>query len=78
MVNFPIVIYSHSSYSDAWPLILGQLNLFIPDIKIILFTDSDPLNGNYKTIFYNNDLSYNERVIQCLQQIDDEVILFTH
>ena len=77
-LNIPIIIYSHSSYSDVWPLVLGQLELYMPKSEIILFTDSDPLKGNYRPVFYDNNLNYNERVIQCLQKINDEVVLFTH
>lgn len=77
-IKIPIIIYSHSSYSDVWPLILGQFELYMPKSEIILFTDSDPLKGNYRPVFYDNKLNYNERVIQCLQKINDKVVLFTH
>jgi len=77
-IKIPIIIYSHSSYSDVWPMVIGQFELYMPKSEIILFTDSDPLKGNYRPVFYDNKLNYNERVIQCLQKINDEVILFTH
>ena len=74
----PIVIYSHSSYADVWPLILGQFKKFLINNKIYLFTDADPLGGDYNVIFYDENLSYNERMISCLEQINEPIILFTH
>lgn len=26
-LNIPVIVYSHSSYSDVWPLILGQFEV---------------------------------------------------
>ena len=77
-MKFPIIIYSHSSYSDVWPLILGQFEKFMPKRKIYLFTDQDPLKGDYEAVLYDDDKNYNKRMLQCLQQIKDPIILFTH
>ena len=77
-LKFPIVIYSHSSYSDVWPLILGQFEKFMSNQKIYLFTDQDPLKGDYDAILYDDDKNYNERMLQCLKQIKETILLFTH
>ena len=53
-MNFPIIIYSHSSYSDVWPLILGQFIKFMPNQKIYLFTDKEALYSNQIVLFLSN------------------------
>ena len=76
--EIPILIYSHSSYSDTWPLILGQFEKYFKQPKIYIFTDEDPVGLKHKTIFYKNDQTYNERMVHCLEQLDVETFLFTH
>ena len=77
-LRFPIIIYSHSSYSDVWPLILGQFKKFLSDTEIYLFSDQDPLGGDYEVVIYDDKLNYNDRMIYCLQQLNEPIILFTH
>lgn len=77
-MKFPIIIYSHSSYSDVWPLILGQFEKYMPQQRVYLFTDQDPLRGDYEVFLYDDDKNYNDRMLQCLQQIEDSIVLFTH
>jgi len=78
MELIPIIIYSHSSYSDVWPLILGQFKKFMPRQKIYLFTDADPIKGDYEVVFYDDNKNYNQRMLQCLNQIEESIVLFTH
>jgi len=77
-MSFPIIIYSHSSYSDAWPLILGQFKVFLPEVKIYLFADTDPVKGEYHFVKYDNSKNYNERMLECLKSITEPIVLFTH
>jgi len=74
----PILIYSHSSYSDVWPLIFGQFEKYFSNSKIYLLTDEDPIQIKYPKIYYKNEQTYNERVIHCIMQLDIETFLFTH
>ena len=46
----PILIYSHSSYSDVWPLIFGQFEKYFSNSKIYLLTDEDPIQIKYPKI----------------------------
>lgn len=69
-----IVIYSHSSYYDCLDLAAAQLDKFGEKYTIVS-------NQQYKdknTIIYDESLSYTERLIQVLSQINEEVILFCH
>lgn len=75
--NLPIVVYSHSSYSDVWPLIFGQLKKFHTTNPLYLFTNEKSYSG-VTSIYYDALLNYNNRIIQCLSQINNEVFLFMH
>ena len=77
-MKFPIIIYSHSSYSDVWPLILGQFKEFLPEVKIYLFADTDPIKGDYQFVKYDDSKSYNERMLECLKSIAEPIVLFSH
>tara|TARA_R110001592_G_scaffold54105_1_gene165768 strand:- start:721 stop:1440 length:720 start_codon:yes stop_codon:yes gene_type:complete len=75
--NLPIVVYSHSSYSDVWPLIFGQIKKYHTTNPLYLFTNEKSYGG-VTSIYYNESSNYNDRITQCLSQINDEVFLFLH
>lgn len=69
-----LVIYSHSSYFDCLEICVGELMKYGEKPFVIAnkeFKDT-------KTLIYNESLSYSERLIQVLKQVDDEIILFLH
>jgi len=75
--KLPIIVYSHYSYSDVWPLIFSQIKKYHPKNPIYLFTNEGIFEG-VKSIYYSNFLDYNNRVIQCLSQIKEKIFLFLH
>lgn len=79
-MNASIIIYTHSDYKDAWPLVFGQLDLYFPNTKKIIFTDKKDkdLPTSYTHIFYDDNLSYTKRISSCLRSIEDPLILFQH
>jgi len=83
-MNFSVAVYSHTDYSDIWPLCFGQTEKYLPKHKKYLFvnhTDELPENGwreGWNCVFYDDKLSYKERVSICLSSIKDQTILFFH
>ena len=92
MNNLAFVMYSHSSYSDLWPMFTEQAKKHF-DCKgnKYVFVDKlyDPTlhgedsewffyNRNYKEIFYNDKRSYPERLYACLFFLDEDVVLLSH
>lgn len=75
-MNF--VYYSHSDYSDVWPLLFGQCSQLLPHIKKTLLTDKGNAPFGWDVIYYDDSLPYQQRVVSCLEQLDDEVIIFHH
>ena len=68
--NLPIVVYSHSSYSDVWPLIFGQIKKYHTTNPLYLFTNEKSYGG-VTSIYYNESSNYNDRITQCLSQINE-------
>ena len=68
-------VYSHSDYFDVLEIFLEQWNLFYGE-EIIVFSDKE--YKDYKTVIYDGELSYTDRLIQCLENTEGEVLLYQH
>jgi len=78
---YALVFYSHTDYSDAWPPMFEQTNRYFPDHKKYLFSDQNTQEldkEGWHLIKYNDSQRYQQRVIMCLDQIEEEVVLFHH
>lgn len=80
MNKLPIVVYTHTDMKDVWVPFFGRLETFIPNSKIYLICNSQEhgLDFIHKTVFYDDKLSYTDRLFSSLQEIEEEVILFLH
>lgn len=79
MKKYSIVVYSHSSYSDAWKIILGQIDKYFPqEVNRYIFSDSFPLDLSelYNKIKYLNENAYNKRVLSCLDKVKEDYCIF--
>ena len=79
--NVARVLYSHTDYADCWDIYFGQIEKYMNVFQNnYIFVDKfDSRVPNYFTqIFYNDELSYTDRLIQCLKQIEDKIIFFEH
>ena len=76
----PLVFYTHSDYSDVWAPLFAQTEKYMAGYKKYLFTDNSTkeLNNGWTVVKYDDSLSYQERVVHCLKQIEEDVILFHH
>ena len=77
---YAIVMYSHSSYSDSWPMFFGQVDQYFENCSKYIFCDkkTEEIPKNWKCITYNEELPYNRRVHSCLQQVNEDVVIFHH
>jgi len=89
---FVLLVYTHSSYADCWPIVIGQAIKFMPVNckKIILLSDNaDQTFINYKKIkktdyvellLYEEKNSYTVRLQQALKKIKSEweITYFIH
>ena len=79
--NIAIIMYSHSSYSDAWQMFMGQVDKYFPkETKRYVFVDDDKgiIGENWKTVIYNDSYSYNERFSHCLESGAESYCILNH
>ena len=70
------VVYTHSDYFDVLDIFLEQQKKFGVD-NITIFSDKN-FNKTHKHIIYDSDLSYTEKLKSCLEQFDEEFVLYQH
>lgn len=72
-----LVVYSNSEYYDVLN-VFDKCYLHYANLQLEKYLFSDTFNVNFKTIKYDNSFLYTERLLNCLQQIDYDNILFLH
>ena len=72
------IFYSHFDYSDIWPILFGQCDKYLSDHKKVLFTNKGEAPSDWEVITYEDSLPYQMRVASCLEQLEDEIIVFSH
>lgn len=80
MSIYSLVFYSHSDYSDVWSPMFAQVDKYFPNHRKYLFSDksADIERDGWSLITYDDTEKYQNRMISCLEKIDDEIILFHH
>lgn len=75
-----IVVYTHSDMQDIWPPFFDRLHKFMHEYKIYVFVnkDSDLIPSTFVKVFYDDTLTYTERLSSCISKVEEDVILFTH
>uniref|UniRef100_A0A6C0IFE3 DUF5672 domain-containing protein n=1 Tax=viral metagenome TaxID=1070528 RepID=A0A6C0IFE3_9ZZZZ len=77
--SLPIIIYSHSSYSDILHITICRLKKYAEKCKIIIFSNII-LHNEYEHILYDENFSYSKRIEYCLNIISAKYsyLLFMH
>jgi len=75
-----LLLYTHTDCKDVWKIFFNQADKYLPHIqKIILVNkDDDSIPFEYQKIFYSGELNYTKRVFKCLDQLQNETVLFIH
>ena len=75
-----ILIYTHSDYSWVWKYWHQQTDKFLQNFdKICMSNSNSSFRDDYLVVKYNDELTYKNRVLSCLNDIDDnEIVLFCH
>lgn len=87
MNNIALVIDTNSRYSDVWTPCFGRLKKFFPStIKKYVCVDEEfeqrkhtvcSIPDEFTTILYDDNQTYRNQFLSCLQQIEEEFILYT-
>lgn len=77
---YSLVFYSHFDYSDVWPLLFKQTDKYYPNHKKYLFTNkaNDLVPEGWIVVKYDENLSYQKRVFECLKSVEEEILIFSH
>ena len=75
-----ILEYTHSDYSWVWKYWHQQTDKFLQNFdKVCISNSNSSFRDDYLVIKYNDELTYKNRVLFCLNDIDDnEIVLFCH
>ena len=75
-----ILLYTHSDYSWVWEYWHKQTDKFLNAFeKICLLNSNSSFREDYLVIKYDDKLTYKNRILSCLDNIDDdEIVLFCH
>ena len=73
-----ILLYTHSDYSWVWEYWHQQTDKFLGNFKkICLLNSNSSFREDYHVIKYDDKLIYKDRVLSCLNNInDEEIVLF--
>ena len=75
----PIVVYTHTDMKDVWVPFFGQLKKYMPDNEVyVCVNQDDEMLSDYNRVIYDETKSYTEKLAESLEQINEEVFLFTH
>ncbi len=83
MKDLALVMYSHSSYADVWPIYFEQAEKFmLPEIKKYIFVDIkaniDLIPKDWHIVVYEDSLQYHQKAAKCLLAVKEDYVLFTH
>ncbi len=75
-----LILYTHTDMKDIWPITFDKLQKYMPEYKKYIFVnnDSDSIPSDYVKVFYDENLSYTERVSHCIDSVSEETILYFH
>ena len=75
-----ILLYTHSDYSWVWKFWHQQTDKFLKNFEKICFVNTNSFfREDYQIIKYNDKNIYKDRILSCLDQIDDEeIVIFCH
>lgn len=75
-----LVLYTHTDCKDIWPIFFGQTKKYVKDIEKIIIVDKidKDIPDDYKIYQYDENYTYTERLVGCLAQLDNDIIIFQH
>ncbi len=79
--NVANVLYTHTDYSDIWPMFFGQFEKYFNTFsKNYVFVNqySDKIPKYYNQIIYDESKLYTDRLLHCLEYVNEEIIFFNH
>lgn len=75
-----VVVYTHTDMVDVWKIFFGQHQKYMSEYKTYVCVNEqhDSIPSEYTQVYYDETKTYTERLVQSLDQINEDIILFTH
>jgi hypothetical protein len=78
-----IVLYTHTDAKDVWDAWYGQYEKYLSEYDLCLCVNqgvdiSDSSLSNHQTVFYDDNLTYTQRLQGVMNELGDRTILFLH
>ena len=75
-----ILLYTHSDYSWVWKYWHQQTDKYLYDFeKICLINSDSSFRNDYSVLKYDDKKIYKDRILSCLDKLnDEEIVLFCH
>lgn len=78
-MNLALTVYTHKDYIDVYNIFCHSFNkYYTTPIQKYVFCNISTHQSDYKNVFYDEKLIYSKRLLSCLTQINEEIILFCH
>jgi hypothetical protein len=83
MTSISLVTYTHTDYSDLWPLVFEGINKVNNIEKVFACNNTDINIDNIKNFYnrinlYDDKLTYPKKILSILENINTEYIIFIH
>lgn len=74
------LLYTHTDYSDVWKPFLHRFRKYFPTAEIYFCVNKteQEVPANTIPVYYDSSKTYTERLLQCIDQIGSETVLFIH
>lgn len=75
------ILYTHSDYSDVWPMYFGQAEKYFHAFSsnyVFVNKYSEQIPKYYQQIVYNDELPYVNRLLECFLKVNEEILFFNH
>jgi hypothetical protein len=77
MGDYAIVVNTHSSSKDVWPMFFCQLEKHYPNNKVYVFTDDgEGIDQKYNIILYNSNDKFRTQYLNSIKQVSENFILY--
>jgi len=79
MDNIAIVTWTNTECSDVWPMYFGRLDRHAGFLKSYVFLNeySEKIDKKHIQITNNENESFFERLVKCLQKVDEDYIIYS-
>jgi len=76
--DIALITWTHTEYSDIWPMYFGRLEKYLDFQKSYIFLnqESKKVPTNHTQLLNNDKDPYYKRFVECLEKVEEEYVLY--